>query len=124
MPSWVNALMSLRNQVVSKLGLKNLGSFSNIQQGKLAADYEVGDRVGIFILYDNTHQEVILEDQDKHLGVKLSFYIDPEIDGGSAKVHATTVVHVNNTLGKVYMFLVKPAHKVIVPVTLKRLGKR
>ncbi|PWQ95748.1 DUF2867 domain-containing protein [Leucothrix arctica] len=121
MPGWINALMSLRNKAVSRLGLKNLGSFADVEQGKASADYKVGDRVGIFTLYENTHHEVILEDQDKHLGVRLSFFIEPEA-GGTAKVHATTVVHVNNTLGKVYMFFVAPVHKVIVPATLKRLN--
>jgi len=119
MPSWINALMSVRNQVVSMLGLKNLGSFSDLEQGKTGPDYKVGDRVGIFTLYENSQQEVILEDRDNHLSVKVSFYIEP--DGDTAKVYATTVVHVNNTLGKVYMFFVTPVHKVIVPATLKRL---
>ncbi|MCP4324689.1 MAG: DUF2867 domain-containing protein [Alteromonadales bacterium] len=118
-PSWINFLMSIRNKIVSKLGLKNLGVLSDIDHDKPAADYKVGDRVGIFVLHSNTHNEVILEDRDKHLSVKVSFYV--ESNGGTARVHASTVVHVNNAFGKIYMFFVAPVHKLIVPSTLKTL---
>ncbi|MBY4675231.1 DUF2867 domain-containing protein [Marinobacterium arenosum] len=120
-PGWVNWLMSMRNKIVSKLGLKNLGHMSDIDFNKPSCDYKVGDRVGIFTVYANSNQEVILEDKDKHLDVRVSFYIEPE--GDIATVHASTVVHVKNMLGKVYMFFVAPVHKIIVPTTLKKLPK-
>ncbi|MEO9273389.1 DUF2867 domain-containing protein [Marinomonas sp. 5E14-1] len=53
------------------------------------------------------------------MSVKVSFYIEP--NGSTACVHASTVVHVNNTFGKVYMFFVAPVHKLIVPSSLKTL---
>lgn len=118
-PSWINVLMSLRNNVVSKLGLKDLGKIADIELSKPGPDYRVGERVGIFTLYSNNHNEVILEDQDKHLNVKISFYVEPS--GDTAKIHATTVVHVKNTSGKIYMFFVEPIHKIIVPSILKQL---
>lgn len=121
MPRWIDVLMSLRNKIVSKIGLKNLGKLSEIDFSKSSAGYEIGDRVGIFTLYANSHNEVILEDRDKHLNVKVSFYIEP--DGDTAKVYASTVVHVNNNLGKVYMFFIGPVHKIIVPSSLKKLPK-
>lgn len=111
--------MSLRNQVVSKLGLKNLGSLSDIDKHKSAADYNVGDRIGVFTLFSSFHNEVILEDRDKHLNVKVSFYVEP--NGNTARVYVSTVVHVNNMFGKVYMFFVAPVHKLIVPSSLKSL---
>ncbi|OFC69598.1 DUF2867 domain-containing protein [Alteromonas confluentis] len=120
-PNWINFLMSLRNNIVSKFGLKNLGSLSDIEQYKSAIDYKVGDRVGIFTLHFNSHNEVILEDRDKHLNVKVSFYIEP--NGNTARIYASTVVHVKNTLGKIYMLFVTPMHKLIVPSTLKALPK-
>lgn len=120
-PNWVNLLMSLRNKVVSKLGLKDLGHLAEVDLNKLSSEYKVGDRVGIFTLYSNQHNEIILEDTDKHLSAKISFYIEPR--GDKARVHLSTVVHIKNTLGKVYMFFVGPVHKIIVPSILKKLPK-
>jgi hypothetical protein len=120
-PSWVNQLMSLRNQIVSKMGLKDLGEFADIDGRKTGADYCVSDRVGIFTVHTHTHNEVILEDRDKHLGVKVSLFIEP--NGDTAKVYISSVVHIKNKLGKVYMFFVAPVHKIIVPATLKSLVK-
>jgi hypothetical protein len=118
-PTWIDFLMSTRNKVVSKLGLKDLGKLADIELRTASSEYDVGDRVGIFTLYKNTHYEVILEDRDKHLDVKVSVFIEP--DGDTAKVSISTVVHVKNTFGKVYMFFVAPVHKIIVPATMKKL---
>lgn len=121
-PSWVNYLMSLRNRIVSLFGLKNLGHIGDIDFNKPENAYQVGDRIGIFTLFANSRREVILEDRDKHLQVKVSFYLEP--NGDQITVHATTVVHVNNRLGKVYMFFVGPIHKMVVPSSLKTLTSK
>lgn len=118
-PNWVRKLMVLRNWIVSKLGLKHLGAMDNFDNAKLAEDYKSGDNVGIFNLVANTKHEVVLEDRDKHLDVRISFLIVP--DGEVAAVHATTIVHVHNIFGKLYMFFVGPIHKIIVPSSLKQL---
>ncbi|MDK1287970.1 DUF2867 domain-containing protein [Pseudoalteromonas umbrosa] len=120
-PEWFNFLMSLRNKIVSSFGLKDLGAIGAVNPQRNIKNIEVGDRVGIFTLYKNTQHEVILEDKDKHLNVKVSFYVTPNDSG--AKLHATTVVHLNNTFGKWYMFFIKPVHKLIVPTLLQRLRK-
>ncbi|CAV18717.1 Conserved hypothetical protein [Vibrio atlanticus] len=118
-PTWIAFLMSTRNWVVSKLGLKNLGGLQDVSRDKLGSEYVVGERVGIFTLVSSTENEVVLEDCDKHLNVRVSFLIEPE--GETAIVHANTVVHVNNVFGKTYMFFVTPFHKIIVPSSLKGL---
>ncbi|MCF6442171.1 DUF2867 domain-containing protein [Pseudoalteromonas luteoviolacea] len=120
-PVWFNFLMSLRNKIVSSFGLKDLGAIDDVNHQKNLESIKVGDRVGIFTLYKNTQHEVILEDKDKHLNVKVSFFVTPNDSG--AKLHATTIVHLNNTFGKWYMFFIKPVHKLIVPTLLQRLRK-
>ncbi len=118
-PPWVESLMAARNRVVSMLGLKNLGAISAVDISKNAQDYCVGERVGIFILRENSHEEVIVEDRDKHLDVALSLFI--EVESERLKVTVTTVVHTHNLWGKIYMFFVGPVHKIIVPRSLVKL---
>jgi hypothetical protein len=117
MPAWIEFLMSMRNWIVSKLGLKDLGGLQDVSRGKLGTEYVVGERVGIFTLLSLTEHELVLEDCDKHLNVRVSFLVEPEEE--ATIVHVSTVVHVNNLFEKMYMFFVTPFHKIIVPSTLK-----
>ncbi|HJU71482.1 MAG TPA: DUF2867 domain-containing protein [Paucimonas sp.] len=121
-PSWVNQLMSIRNNAVSALGLKNLGTLSQIDQAKAASAYQPGDRVGIFTLIVNTTDEVLLGDKDKHLDVVLSVHKAVEEKSGQMLVTVTTVVHVHNWLGRLYMLPVTPMHRIIAPTVLKAVG--
>ena len=115
-PAWVDALMAARNRVVGLAGLKNLGHLGAVSAGKPASAYRVGDRVGIFSLLHLTPGEVILGDADKHLEVQVSVCL---VEGGAA---FSTVVHIRNTLGRVYMLFVAPVHKIIVRRMLARLA--
>ncbi|WP_328590308.1 DUF2867 domain-containing protein [Veronia nyctiphanis] len=111
--------MDIRNKVVSKIGLKNLGKFYDINPEKAPNSYKPGDRIGIFTLVSNCDHEVILEDSDKHLDVRVSILRDTGQDKDT--IYASTVVHIHNTLGRMYMLPVIPVHKVIVPASLKTL---
>jgi len=115
-PAWVNRLMALRNWMVSLVGLKNLGSLDSMSRAKPAADYRVGDRVGIFTLRYLTPDEVILGDTDKHLKVEVS------VCKTEGALSVSTVVHLHNLLGRLYMLPVTPLHKIIVRSMLRRAG--
>lgn len=117
-PAWVNVLMALRNRVVSLVGLKNLGHLGAVDPAKPASSYRVGDRVGIFSLCHVSENEVILSDADKHLTVKVS--LCKRVLNERHTVAVSTVVHVNNRLGKLYMLFVAPVHKIIAPAMLAR----
>lgn len=114
-PGWVNRLMALRNRLVGLAGLKNLGHLGALRAEKPASDYRVGDRVGIFSLLYLAEDEVLLGDSDKHLDVVLSVCKAPQ-----GAVSVSTVVHVHNWLGRLYMLPVTPLHKIIVKTMLKR----
>ncbi|MFM4826917.1 DUF2867 domain-containing protein [Aeromonas bivalvium] len=120
-PAWVSFLMATRNRVVSLLGLKDLGRLQDTVANESATNVSVGGRIGIFTLISNSDREIVLEDSDKHLDVRVSFLLD--VVGDQITVHATTVVHVHNWFGKVYMFFVAPVHKLIVPGSLKTLAQ-
>jgi hypothetical protein len=114
-PAWVNYLMACRNKIVSNLGLKHLGHLGDFDLKKPLNEYKVGDSIGIFTLLFLSDNEIILGDSDKHLDVKVSVYKE-NIE--SDLISITTVVHVHNFLGKLYMFFIKPIHKIIVPSSI------
>lgn len=114
-PGWVDALMTLRNQVVRPLGLKDLGLLSSV-----AASAAVpGQRLGIFEVVSVSDKELVLQDNDTHLLVQLSVLKQPH-DASHDKLTISTVVHTHNTLGRIYMAFVAPAHKVIAPAVARR----
>jgi hypothetical protein len=116
-PSWVNAMMNTRNKIAAMIGLKNLGELNGLDFDKQTNEYTVGDKVGIFTLLYLTESEIILGDCDKHLNVKVSVF---KAADDSRLVSISTVVHVHNFLGKLYMLFVTPMHKLIVPASIKR----
>jgi hypothetical protein len=116
-PVWVDVAMRLRNRVGALVGFKNLGALSALDRDKKRSDYRVGDRVGIFTLQYLSENEVILGDSDKHLDVSVS--VCKLTRNGVVSVAVSTVVHVHNRWGNLYMFFVGPAHKVIAPTTLR-----
>ena len=120
-PRWVETCMTLRNRAVQLVGLKNLGELSEINPAKPDTEYQPGDRVGIFTLFENTPDEVLLGDSDKHLDVVLSVHCARPA-GQPVRVTVTTVVHTKNRLGRLYMLPVKPMHKLIAPTVLRAIG--
>lgn len=120
-PPWVNACMALRNKVVEKIGLKNLGALGGFDPSKPETAYRAGDRVGIFTLFENTFDEVLLGDRDKHLDVTLSVHRQQLADA-QVNITITTVVNQHNWLGRLYMLPVKPMHRIIAPSVLKAIA--
>lgn len=120
-PGWMSFLMAIRNQAVRLVGLKHLGRMQiKIQalSDKPAARYAVGDRAGIFSLCYLSADEVILFDDDKHLRVELS--VCKHQQDGQPMVSVSTVVHNHNALGRAYMAIVGPVHRIIVPRMLRQ----
>ena len=121
-PCWIDRLMVIRNRVVKLFGLKNLGRLSAVDKSKPAGSYKVGDRVGIFSIAHLSDDEVVLMDSDRHLDVKVALQKSP--DGDESCIAVSTIVHIHNRLGRIYMFFVGPIHKLIVPATLSRLATK
>ena len=120
-PAWFNFLMTLRNKVVKCFGLKDLGGINQFNRQKSASQYELGDRVGIFSMIANSTQEVLLADNDKHLRVVLSVYQHPNTNNSPLTTYSvTTVVHIHNWLGKLYLLPVKPMHQFMVPIVFAK----
>lgn len=120
-PGWIDFLMRLRNRAVAPFGIKDLGTLSGIDPARSADSYRVGDRAGIFRIDALGDGEVVLGDRDRHLDVQVSVMKLMRPQGMA--VAMSTVVHVHNALGRIYMLGVAPAHRRIAPAVLARLGR-
>lgn len=99
-PNWAQSLLKLRDALVSPLGLKTASS-----NGKL----------GFPVEYE-TEDEVLVGMDDRHLDFRITVLKHDGI------VHIATWVHRKNALGRVYLALVMPFHRLILQSAVKRIA--
>jgi hypothetical protein len=117
-PAWINSLMTLRDAFVAGLGLKTAK-----QLDSLAVKDKAG-RVGIFKIYSTSQTEIVLGEDDKHLDFRLSVLCagQPSLTG-TRRLTVSTVVHCHNRLGRLYISLIAPFHRVVVQASLRRAAR-
>ncbi len=106
LPNWVILLLKLRNVLVKPFGVK-VGKQNDGQET-------------FFTLVKESENEAIMGESDKHLDFRASVVIEKSKES----IAFITVVHFNNFLGKIYLLLIKPFHKIILRSLLKRQLKR
>jgi len=117
-PKWVESLFKFRNLLAA---LFNLKTGEKAKSQKEIIQYfkgQVGEKIGLFQVFERSASELILGEDDRHLDFRVSLLLGQE-HNGLRDLTISTTVSFNNWLGKVYFFPVKPFHKLIVPSMLK-----
>ena len=109
-PRWIGALLALRNFLVAPFGLKT------------SAPDEPGarDTIGIFPVVDQTPYRLVAGLYDKHLDFRL--VVDVASAGHTQRVTATTLVLTHNLLGRTYLAIIRPFHRLVVPAMLRQVA--
>ena len=115
---WVGSLMTVRDTLVAGFGLKTSRHLTSLGAQSKAA------RVGIFKIYSTSQTEVVLGEDDKHLDFRLSVLCSGQPSpGGKRQVILSTVVHCHNRLGRLYILLIAPFHRLVVQSSLRRAAR-
>ena len=115
---WITRLMKIRDVLVAGFGLKTSAQLTSHSADRQAR------RVGIFKIYNTTEREIILGEDDKHLDFRLSILCSVPVGlTDERRLVLSTVVHCHNRLGRVYIFLIAPFHRVIVQACLRRAAR-
>ncbi|WP_065756434.1 DUF2867 domain-containing protein [Bradyrhizobium paxllaeri] len=109
-PRWAEALLSLRNFLVAPLGLKTSGATPSAPR----------DMIGIFPVVSETPERLIAGFNDRHLDFRV--VVDVTAPGGPRRVTATTLVRTHNWLGRTYLAIIMPFHRLIVPALLRQVA--
>lgn len=120
-PKWGKKMFAFRNKVVGLFGLKT-GTETEKKQMEKGFKCEVGERMGIFTVFDKTDNEIVIGEDDKHLDFRVSLLFDEnknQFDEKSLTISTTVKFH--NWLGVLYFLPVRPFHKLIVPAMLKNM---
>ncbi len=82
-------------------------------------------RIHIFKIYETRTHEIVLGENDKHLDFRLSVLRQPPATGtGDAPyLVLSTVVHCHNRLGRAYIMLIAPFHRLVVKSSLRRAAR-
>ena len=115
-PRWAKSLMKLRGVVARALGLKHVtgSNFPLVQ----STSYQVGQRVGLFSVRSVEPGELIVGDDDKHLDFRISIYRSSA--NGIEVVTVSTAVEIHNKIGRLYMLVVKPFHRLMARSMVQR----
>jgi hypothetical protein len=118
-PAWVAGLMALRDAIVAGFGLKTSNQLKRL-------DAHSGTRrVHIFKIYETSEHEIILGEDDKHLDFRLSGLYRPQSKtaSGAPRLVLSTVVKCHNVLGRTYILLIAPFHRLVVQASLRRAAR-
>lgn len=109
-PTWAKRLFKIRNFIVAPFGLK--------PDGKTDAPRSE-TRISIFPILQESEDSIVLGMDDIHLNFRI--IIERFAIGGGFRIRVTTLVRRHNILGKVYITLITPFHKLIVASGMRNL---
>lgn len=102
-PQWIIVLMKFRNAIVKPFGLKgenNLSDLVIVESDSLAT----------------------ISKNDKHLDFVIAFMTEKRMND-SLYLSVCTKVRYNNRMGKFYFAIIKPFHRLICKILLKRVRR-
>jgi Protein of unknown function (DUF2867) len=109
-PRWIDRLVFLRNLLVAPFGLKSSG----------AEDAGLRGMIGIFPVISETAEQLVVGFNDRHLDFRVVIDVVPGGDG--RQVTATTLVRTHNRLGRIYLALILPFHRLVVKAMLRQVA--
>ena len=114
-PSWIGWLTKVRDMIVAGFDLKTAKHLASLANDAKA------NRVGIFKIYSTSETEVVLGEDDKHLNFRVSVLCSAGVAPESGReLVVSTVVHCHNRLGRAYIFIIAPFHRLVVKASLRR----
>ena len=115
---WISTLIAVRDALVGGFGLKTAKQLASLHAQNGAG------RLGIFKIYSTSSTEVVLGEDDKHLDFRLSVLCSgPSSSEAKRQLTLSTVVHCHNRLGRLYIFLIAPFHRLVVQSSLRSAAR-
>lgn len=109
-PRWAATLLSIRNLAVAPFGLKT----------PRKGEGPPRETMGIFPVISERPDRLVAGLNDKHLDFRLVVDVTPS--GAGQQVTATTLVKMHNRLGRAYLTVILPFHRLIVASMLRRIA--
>ena len=110
---WIETLLSLRNMIVAPFGLKTSGQNERPPR----------ETIGLFPILTQTPDRLVAGFNDKHLDFRVVVDVATSQAGSDSgqQVTATTLVRTHNLFGRIYLAVIMPFHRLIVPAMLRKI---
>ena len=118
-PKWFDLLLNLRNVFARFFGLKT-GKIGNIYKNSEKLIFKQDQMIGDIFIFFKDKNHLIAQLKDKHLDFRFSIFILQK--EGITKVSLSTIVKINNSFGWIYIFFIKPFHRLIIQNFLKSIS--
>ncbi|MDQ0995865.1 hypothetical protein QFZ34_001042 [Phyllobacterium ifriqiyense] len=113
---WIRALTRVRDVVMATVGVKTSRAV-----GVAAAAQ--GPVIGFFPLLSKSAEELVMGADDRHLDFRLAILLRAAGAAGDRELVVVTVVHCHNWLGRTYLAVIAPFHRVIAPASLEQAAR-
>ena len=109
-PRWVEAFLNLRNLIVAPLGLKTSGD----------GEPSSGGVIGLFPVLSETPERLVAGFNDSHLDFRV--VVDVASAESGQQVTTTTLVLTHNWLGRTYLAVILPFHRLVARSLLRQVA--
>jgi Protein of unknown function (DUF2867) len=110
-PRWIRTLMAARDVFVTPFGLKTADIARRVS----------GDHIGMFPVLSETPHRIVAGLDDHHLDFRA--VVDVTDLGVDRRVTVTTVVLTHNWLGRTYLAIIMPFHRLVVRSMLRHISR-
>ena len=115
---WFRVLLAVRDTIMAAIGVKTSGDV------RTRAGESGAETIDFFPVLSRSNSELIVGEDDRHLDFRASVLLRAGTGGMGDEVVATTVVHCHNRLGRGYLALIMPFHRLVVRSNLRRAAQR
>ncbi|MBS0521178.1 MAG: DUF2867 domain-containing protein [Proteobacteria bacterium] len=115
-PRWFRLLLAIRDGIMRPFGVKTSSDVGD--------SVDAARRVDFFPVLAVHEDELILGEDDRHLDFRVSVLLRKADAGRQDELVATTVVHCHNVLGRAYLLVIWPFHRLVVRSLLSRATQR
>ena len=119
-PCWAKRLLILRGRIVALFGLR-ASTAADFDAVEIKPAYEPGEKIARFTLFGQNETEIVTGGDDKHLDFRVS--VQRLTESGASRVVLSTAVRPHNFLGKTYLFVILPFHRLGVRMLLSNAVK-
>jgi hypothetical protein len=108
---WIETLLALRNYLVTPFGLKT----------SAANEARASETIGIFPIISQSPDRLVAGFDDHHLDFRV--VMDVASSGHGQRVTTTTLVRRHNRLGRTYLAIILPFHRLVVRAMLRQVAE-
>jgi hypothetical protein len=109
-PRWIEALLALRNRLVAPFGLKT----------PVPTGTGDTDTIGTFPVVSETPDRLVAGFNDRHLDFRV--VVDVASSDHGQQGTATTLVLTHNLLGRTYLAIILPFHRLIARTMMRQIA--